>query len=157
MAIRSLRLGLIGQTDVVEFHDAGSGRAVPLPVEYKRGKPKANDADRVQLCAQALCLEEMLNIDVPAGALYYGQIRRRRHVAFDKTLRRITEEGCERLHKMIATGITPRAIREPKCDQCSLIEICLPDALSPRRSAATYVERALHASISPNASSAEDK
>jgi len=149
LAIRSLRLGLIGQADVVEFHSpSGDGTAtIPFPIEYKRGRPKPHDADRVQLCAQALCLEEMLAVEIRAGALYYGTTRRRRPVAFDDTLRTTTEAACARLHGLIASGRTPRAVREPKCDQCSLIELCLPDALSPSHGAAAYLERAIRASL----------
>jgi len=152
LALRSLRLGLIGQADVVEFQAFGGTEPRAFPVEYKRGKPKSNDADRVQLCAQALCLEEMLNVPVAAGALYYGQTRRRRNVEFDASLRGVTEDACVRLHDMIAKRVTPRAVREPKCDQCSLIELCLPDALSPTRGAAAYVQRALRASMSTDPS-----
>lgn len=140
--LRSLRLGLIGKSDVVEFRPA-NGTLVPFPVEYKRGKPKAHDADRVQLCAQALCLEEMLGVGVTAGALYYGTTRRRLDVTFDANLRELTVTTAERLHSLIGDGRTPRAIREPKCDQCSLIDICLPDSTGERHLATTYLSRAL--------------
>lgn len=148
--LRSLRLGLVGVADVVEFRPAGTegiGRS-PFPVEYKRGRPKAHDADRVQLCAQALCLEEMLGVPVAAGALYYGRTRRRRKVAFDLALRRTTEDACSHLHAMIACGTTPRAVREKKCDACSLLDLCLPDAMTPGRSASDYTERSLATSLS---------
>ena len=75
--LRSLRLGLIGKADVVEFHRIGKGVWQPFPVEYKRGKPKPDHCDKVQLCAQAMCLEEMLSVPVPEGALFYGRTRRR--------------------------------------------------------------------------------
>jgi CRISPR-associated exonuclease Cas4 len=156
LPLRCLRLGLSGKSDVVEFHrtsDEGSDEAAgsgfprlpglwrPFPVEYKRGKPKLHRADEVQLCAQALCLEEMLGIAVPAGALFYGQTRRRLDVRFDDDLRRTTEDAAEQLHRLFAAGQTPPPVREPKCDQCSLLDLCLPDA--PAHSARTYISRFL--------------
>ena len=158
LPLRSLRLGLVGQADVVEFHSrpAPDGTSQPFPVEYKRGKPKSHDADRVQLCAQALCLEEMLSANIPSGALYYGTTKRREDVQFDEWLRRLTEEACARLHQLIDGGRTPRAVREPKCDQCSLLNVCMPDALSRGRSALRYTERALAASLGLTNTSASE-
>ena len=149
LPLRSLRLGLVGKADVVEFrsHESAAALSKPFPVEYKRGRPKRHDADRVQLCAQALCLEEMLGVAVPAGALFYGRTRRRFDVSLDEALRRLTEETAQRLHALIAAGRTPRAVREPKCDSCSLLNLCLPDALRPRLSATRYVERNLAESL----------
>src|SRR3972149_5631734 len=112
--MRSLRLGLIGKADVVEFHKDG-GRWIPFPVEYKRGKPKPGNCDKVQLCAQAICLEEMMNIEIPDGALFYGQTRRREDVIFDEKLRRETEEAARRGHELIESGITPKAEYSKKC------------------------------------------
>lgn len=146
--LRSLRLGLVGVADVVEFERDKSGHSVPFPIEYKRGRPKAHDADRVQLCAQALCLEEMLDVKVPRGALFYGQTRRRRDVLVDATLRQRTEQACARLHDMIGNRETPRARREKKCDSCSLLNLCLPDAVAPSRSAARHFAKALAMSLS---------
>lgn len=153
LPLRSFRLGLVGKADVVEFGPgAGGGKAeCPFPIEYKRGRPKRHDADRVQLCAQALCLEEMLETEVPAGALFYGRTRRRLDVAFDAALPRLTEETADRLHRLIASGRTPTATREPKCDSCSLLNLCLPDALGPRRSASRYLARSLAASLAEGA------
>jgi len=147
LALRSFRLGLAGQADVVEFRvvpGLQSGR--PFPVEYKRGRPKRHQADRVQLCAQALCLEEMLGTAVATGALFYGRTRRRLDVAFDERLRHLTEDTARRLHELVASGRTPTAVREPKCEHCSLLEVCLPGAMGPRHSAARYLSRALEAS-----------
>jgi CRISPR-associated exonuclease Cas4 len=156
LPLRCLRLGLSGKSDIVEFHriadevpDPITGSEVPgrsglwrpFPVEYKRGKPKLHQADEVQLCAQALCLEEMLGVAVPAGALFYGQTRRRLDVRFDPDLRSATEEAAERMHRLIASGQTPPPVREPKCDQCSLFDLCLPDALA--HSAQSYISRFL--------------
>ncbi len=166
VALRSLRLGLFGVADTVEFHAVSmpaawieamqeaqraavqegqrAPPAVPFPVEYKRGKPKKHDADRVQLCAQALCLEEMLAVPVTAGALFYGRTRRRESVAFDDALRRLTEQTAARLHDLIASRRTPPAVYEKfKCGRCSLIHLCMPDAPHARNAASRYLDRAL--------------
>jgi len=143
LPLRSLRLGLSGRSDVVEFHRIGESSWRPFPVEYKRGRPKSHRADEVQLCAQALCLEEMLETSVPAGALFYGQTRRRLDVAFDAELRLLTEETADRLQRLIASGITPAPVHEPKCDQCSLLPVCMPAA--PAGSARQYLDRFLRA------------
>jgi len=148
--LRSLHLGLIGKSDVVEFR-LTDGKRVPFPVEYKRGRPKAHDADRVQLCAQALCLEEMLGVDVPCGALYYGATRRRLDVPFDAALRELTATTAQRLHTLIGGGRTPRAMREPRCDQCSLIGVCLPDSTGEEQSATTYLANAMADAIADDA------
>ncbi len=132
----SHRLGLFGISDMVEF---ALGRP-PRPIEYKRGRPKAHDADKVQLCAQALCLEEMLSCDVPVGELFYGAIRRRVEVPFSTDLRSRTELAARRLHDLITAGRTPVARREPKCDQCSLLWACMPGALRPRATARRYLD-----------------
>ena len=128
--MRSLRLGLIGKADVIEFHRKNDGTWLPFPVEYKRGKPKMDDCDKVQLCAQAICLEEMLNVEIPEGALFYGQTRRREDVGFDKALRMKTEEAAKKVHELIESGITPKAEYSKKCEKCSLVELCLPKASS---------------------------
>jgi CRISPR-associated exonuclease Cas4 len=145
IALRSFRLGLAGRADVVEFHhDPMSGAlAGAIPVEYKRGRPKRDDSDRVQLCAQALCLEEMLHLTIPTGALFYGTPRRRTEVVFDGRLRNTTEHAAKRLHEMVAAGITPPAKREAKCDSCSLLNLCLPATAGARRSAQRFVDRSL--------------
>ena len=124
--IRSLRLGLIGKADVVEFHRMNDGMWMPFPVEYKRGKPKMDDCDKVQLCAQAICLEEMLNIEIKRGALFYGQTRRREDVVFDEQLRLETEEAAGKVHSLIESGTTPKAEYSKKCKNCSLYELCMP-------------------------------
>jgi CRISPR-associated exonuclease Cas4 len=155
LLLRNLRLGLTGRADVVELHrlpaDASPedgaelpglpGRWRPFPVEYKRGRPKEHRADEVQLCAQALCLEEMLGTRVPVGALFYGQTRHRREIAFDPVLRALTEGAASRLHRLVASGVTPPPVREPKCDQCSLLALCMPAA--PAKSARGYLDRFL--------------
>ncbi|HOD29492.1 MAG TPA: CRISPR-associated protein Cas4 [Syntrophales bacterium] len=143
VSLRSLRLGLIGKADVVEFQRQADGSWLPFPVEYKRGKPKANDCDKVQLCAQAICLEEMLSVDIPAGALFYGQTRRRLDVAFDEALRRETEETARRAHELITSGRTPPPVYEKRCESCSLMTDCLPKTIQKRRSVKAYLSRIL--------------
>ncbi len=137
--LRSLRLGLIGKADVVEFHHRVDGSWQPFPVEYKRGKPKKDSSDKVQLCAQAMCLEEMMNIEVPEGALFYGKNRRRSEVIFDDALRKETEETAARLHELIASGRTPRPVYTKKCDTCSLAALCLPKTVGKRNPVQRYL------------------
>jgi CRISPR-associated exonuclease Cas4 len=135
LPICSRRLGLSGQADVVEFHEDGR----VFPVEYKRGRPKKNRCDEVQLCAQALCLEEMLNITIREGALFYGQSRRRYSVAFDNELRALTESTIIQVHDLFTGSVTPKAIYSKKCDQCSLKTACLPQSCTASRSVRKYL------------------
>lgn len=124
LVLRSLALGLSGKADAVEFHGSQ-----PFPVEYKRGRPKSHRADEVQLCAQALCLEEMFGLPVPEGALYYGQTRRRQAVAFDAALRELTAQVAADTRQMIESRRTPPPCHRPGCRNCSLVEICRPARL----------------------------
>ena len=137
--LRSLRLGLIGKADVIEFHRQDDGTWRPFPVEYKRGKPKANNCDRVQLCAQTICLEEMLDVEIKEGALFYGQPRRREDVVFDKKLRTETEDIAQKVHELIAAGITPKPEYCKKCEKCSLLELCMPKTCGKTKSASKYL------------------
>lgn len=140
--LRSFRLGLIGKADLVEFHRSKEGW-IPFPVEYKRGKPKPGHCDKVQLCAQALSIEEMLNVEVPRGALFYGKTRRRQEVEFDNALRAETENAAERLHELIASGNSPAAKYAKKCEKCSLLELCLPEKKGSPRSVKNYIAEAI--------------
>lgn len=115
--------GIVGQADIVELHSSGA----VVPVEYKRGKPKRNNSDRIQLCAQAICLEEQLDTAIDCGFLFYGKRKRRTPVAIDEELRALTLGKIARLREMVENRETPTAIREPKCENCSLVELCLPD------------------------------
>jgi CRISPR-associated exonuclease Cas4 len=164
LPLRSRVLGVAGRADVVEFRraddddlsavpavmcgfdDLPRSRWHPIPVEYKRGRPKRHDADRVQLCAQALCLEEMLACRIGAAALYYGTPRRRVSVLLDDALRRETHRAAVRFRELVTTGCTPRAERQPKCDRCSLQPVCVPDA-ARRRSARAYLVGAREAAL----------
>jgi CRISPR-associated exonuclease Cas4 len=143
LRIQSLMLGLVGRCDVVEFHQDGS----VFPVEYKRGRPKRGEEDRVQLCAQALCLEEMYAKPAPSGAIFYGRTRRRLEVECDERLRTSTVEAVRRLRELVGAGVTPRAVVKPKCRRCSLLHLCLPEAMSEGRVASRYAARALTRSI----------
>ena len=116
------RLGLTGRADVVEF------RPEPYPVEYKRGRRKPDDCDLVQLCAQALCLEEMLGQPVPRGAIFYGEPRRRLEVDFSPQLRARAETLAAEMHRLFRSHETPPAKPGSYCQNCSLINICLPNA-----------------------------
>jgi len=136
--LRSLRLGLIGKADMVEFHRTEGAKWQPFPVEYKRGKPKPDDCDKVQLCAQAICLEEMLDMNVPCGALYYGKTRHRLNVTFDQSLRKETERAARKAREMIQDGVTPKAVYTKKCKSCSLQVHCMPK-LPKKRLVKTYL------------------
>jgi CRISPR-associated exonuclease Cas4 len=142
--IRSLRLGLIGKADAVERFD--DGRIVP--VEYKRGRPKSQNMDEVQLCAQAMCLEEMLDVRIEEGALFYGKTRKRMRVAFTEELRRKTAETADRLHAFIAEGKTPPPMYAKRCGRCSLVDLCLPKPLSRRAGVKAYIKRQVEKPIS---------
>jgi CRISPR-associated exonuclease Cas4 len=143
--MRSLRLGLIGKADVVEFHRMDDGTWMPFPVEYKRGKPKMDDCDKVQLCAQAICLEEMLNVEIKNGALYYGRTRRREDIVFDERLRLETEGAARKVHALIESGTTPKPEYSKKCKKCSLYELCMPKV---SRKASSYLMKAVEGSES---------
>jgi CRISPR-associated exonuclease Cas4 len=156
LRLRSLRLGLSGIADVVEFHRVGGNEAAsagqanglprgvdlpgtrgswqPFPVEYKRGRLRREEGYQVQLCAQALCLEEMLRVTVPVGAVFYGQPRRRLEVTFSEELRTQTESAAARLHELSRAGKTPPARYEKKCDSCSLLTLCMPKTTGGHKS-----------------------
>ncbi len=149
MPLVNCALGIHGVADVIEFRGDGED-AVAFPVEYKRGRPKAHRADEVQLCAQALCLEEMVGSSVPAGALFYGKTRRRMNVYFDDSLRTLTTETIDRVRNMITQSQTPPAAYDArKCDVCSLVDLCLPLRTGGSRSARTWLARALRETAIP--------
>ena len=136
--LRSDRLGLAGRADVVEFlPPSGPGRPeVPFPIEYKRGRMTDRLPDRIQLCAQAIALEEMTGVSVPRGALFYHASRHRVVVEFDAELRAETELIASRVRAMLTGGTVPKAALQPKCRRCSLREACQPappGAASPTR------------------------
>ena len=142
--LRSYTLGLVGKADVVEFHKKhinGQSTWIPYPVEYKRGRPKEKDWDRVQLCAQAICLEEQLETEVKEGSLFYGKTRRREKVKFNAELRKKTKDTAQQLHELIKAGITPRANYTSKCRSCSLRDWCMPRL--PSNLVKKYIGKAL--------------
>ncbi len=144
MSVRSLELGISGQCDIVEFHE----NDLVVPVEYKRGKPKSHRADEVQLCAQAMCLEEMLKVAISSGYLFYGENRRRTEVDFDAPLRHLVTESAAALHAMIDSRETPTAeYLAKRCDACSLIDLCQPKALRFKKGAAAWFASALKSQI----------
>ncbi len=176
LQIHSLRLGLIGRADVVEFHRetnppspsecvepppplprgdteetpescalrGARGPWRPMPVEYKRGQSKRANCDRVQLCAQAFCLEEMLGVSIREGSLFYGKTRRREAVSFDSTLRQQTEDLAVRMHTLYQASRTPVVAYESKrCDRCSLISRCMPKITGASLSVEKYISLAL--------------
>jgi len=179
MPVVSQLLGLTGQCDVVEFHPAGgdlrfeisdvreregdAGREAPFkseisnlkftrsvtPVEYKRGKPKAHRADEVQLCAQGMCLEEMLGITIERGCLYYGEKRRRSEVVFDEALRALVGKIVAEVRQCFAAGVTPTAEYDARrCDACSLIDLCQPLAMRFKKGASAWFSASLKSEIS---------
>lgn len=142
MAIHSFELGLSGKADVVEFHRTADGKDwIPFPVEYKHGKPKADDCDKVQLCAQTLCLEEMMNIKIPGGAIFYGKTKHRLDVQFDESLRQKTKETAKQLHSFIEAGRTPAPVYSPKCLSCSFVDECLPKIVERKISVKEYLRK----------------
>lgn len=140
-------LGIEGVADVVEYHKQADGAEIPFPIEYKRGKPKTHRADEVQLCAQALCLEEMHGVDVPEGALFYGEVRRRHPVVFDAVLRDLTRQTILACRAIVQTKTTPKAIyKSKKCNACSLIDQCHPKGFG--KSAAAWLAEQLKQGMS---------
>lgn len=126
VAVRSTQYSLTGQLDLLEIE--GDPPTAMYPVEYKRGKPKVDDWDRIQLCAQALCLEEMRDIAIPHGALWYWQVRKRQPVEIDESLRNETIRIIKAAQEVLASGRTPAPTEDKKrCRACSLIELCAPD------------------------------
>jgi len=132
--LRSLKYGISGIADVVEFHDGNA----PYPVEYKRGRSKRDKSDEVQLCAQAICLEEMMKTEVPKGSLYYWQPRRREEVMFSEKLRNFTLSIIQELREMLDSCQLPKAVASKKCVRCSLIEQCMPALSNGQKSADDY-------------------
>lgn len=147
LPICSKLYGLSGQADVVEFHADGT----VFPVEYKRGRPKQDRCDDIQLCAQALCLEEMLDKHIERGALFYGQKRRRKGISFDQDLRQLTTKVIQKTHALIHGGQTPAAESGGKCDSCSLRHLCLPETCASQRSVQRYLSQMLRGIDEENA------
>lgn len=141
LGVHSSRLGVSGQCDVVEFRRDPDGVSLrgrtglwqPYPVEYKRGRAKEGPSDELQLCAQAMCLEEMLCCEVPKGALYYGEIRRRTEVEFTDELRRQVQDSLEEMHGLYRRSCTPKVKPTKACNACSLKDLCLPKLMRSKK------------------------
>ena len=154
LPVFSPTLGVSGKCDVVEFHaDPGgvtlrgeNGLWLPYPVEYKRGSPKSHDADRLQLCCQAMCLEEMLCCGVPEGSLFYGETRRRAVVEFTADLRDKVRSMLSEMHLLAERGSTPRVKPSKSCNACSMKDICLP-AMLRGRSGAAFIRNAMEEEV----------
>ena len=150
LPVASSAMGLSGQCDVVEFHQNQNGislakedgRWQPFPVEYKKGSPKNNDADMLQLCAQAMCLEEMLFCTIEEGALFYGETRHRVSVFFTEGLREKVKKAADEMHQMFQRGHTPKVKPTKSCNACSLKEICLP-VLMKKQDVIKYLKTAM--------------
>lgn len=163
--VASYRLGLSGVCDVVEFTpvarppiselrnggiEGGRGEGIklpnreglylPVPVEYKHGKPKRDPMDEAQLCAQAICLEEMLSTSIPRGYLYYGQTRRREEVEFTPQLRTLVKDMSAEMHNYFSRGYTPKVKTHKGCRSCSLADVCLPALQENVISASKYIQ-----------------
>lgn len=145
--IRSNALGLIGVCDMVEFDPSPEGIPLPdreglfqpIPIEYKRGKPKEGNFDEAQLCAQAICLEEMLSTTIETGFLYYAQIRRRTEVTFSTELRQCVINAAKEMQQYYRRNYTPRVKPQKHCKSCSMVEICLPKIQNQTNSVTSYI------------------
>ena len=148
MPIASYRLGLTGVCDVVEFVPSSDGICLqnrkgtyrPIPVEYKRGKEKKDACDEVQLCAQAICLEEMLSIDIPQGYFFYGEVRRRVEILLTEELRVLVQKISREMHQYFERGYTPQVKPSKACQSCSLQDICLPTLQKSTIAASKYIQ-----------------
>jgi CRISPR-associated exonuclease Cas4 len=142
LPLYSRRLGLAGKADIVEFSRGPGGRQTPCPVDYKRGARRRWQNDDVQLCAQALCLEEMLGAESPRGAIFHAASKRRREVEFTPQLREATLQATLKLHELVRKARIPPAVLVPQCEGCSLRGICMPE-LSQRRGILHTASRSL--------------
>lgn len=149
LKISSSLLGVSGQCDVVEFHQTEQGINLAkytgqwkvLPIEYKRGLPKDGHEDELQLCAQAMCLEEMFITEISEGFLFYGENHRRKEVTFSTELRNLVIQYCQEMHQYFKRGYTPQVKTSAKCRACSLNDICLPK-LQKAPNVSTYLQQA---------------
>lgn len=148
MPVHSKEIGISGECDVVEFHKSADGIRLygyeglynVIPIEYKRGRPKVSNADRMQLAAQVLCLEEMLCCQIPAGYLYYGETRHREKIEMDEVLRENVIETFKEMHQYYDRCYTPKVKWSKSCNACSLKDICVP-SLGRKKSAAEYIRK----------------
>ena len=145
----SYSLGLTGIADIIEYSRSATGISLPgheglwtmKPVEYKRGKPKIDERDEVQLCAQAMCLEEMFGVRIETADFYYNEIRRRVPLKITDELRSLVSSLAEEMHEIFCKGITPSAEKSIHCSQCSLVDVCIPKLTKKKVSVNNYVRR----------------
>lgn len=157
MPVRSEQLRITGNCDMVELYRAEDGillqgregRWRVYPVEYKHGQSDRRGADVLQLCAQAMCLEEMLVTDIPEGAIYYGKTRRRERFLLTQSLRDQVRDCVAKMHALFERGHTPKVKPGKACKSCSMLEACQPALLDERRSARTYIQKALEEETKP--------
>ena len=150
VSVCSSELGVSGQCDVLEYHRGSTGIPIagkdglwqPYPVEYKRGSPREDTGDTLQLCGQAMCLESMLCCDIPEGALYYGEVRRREKVAFTPELRNQVRQMLAEMHELYRRGYTPKVKPTKSCNACSMKDLCLP-RLMKTRSVSAYLRESM--------------
>jgi CRISPR-associated exonuclease Cas4 len=143
----SYSLGMNGIADVIEYTRSEKGTPIPgfeglwlmKPVEYKRGKPKIDERDEVQLCAQVMCLEEMFGVRIDEADFYYNEIRRRQHIRITDDLRNLVSSLADEMHKVFQNGITPEAEAGKNCALCSLIDICIPKLTRRKSSVRNYI------------------
>ncbi len=146
LKISSRVLGISGQCDIVEFHEDSDGINIKgqdgmwkvIPIEYKRGEPKEDNSDNLQLCLQAMCLEEMFLTDISYGFLFYGKNKRRTRVDFDINMRTQVQDMTSEMHELFARGYTPNCKKKPRCKACSLKDICLP-SIQSQASVESYI------------------
>lgn len=151
----SYKLGLYGIADVIEYIRSPTGVSLPgraglwqvCPVEYKRGKPKIDERDEVQLCAQVMCLEEMLKTKIIKADFFYHEIRRRIHLSISPELRELVQKMSEEMHQMFRDGLTPPAISDTNCKLCSLVEICIPKITRKNFSVGKYIKKHMNDAI----------
>ncbi len=152
LRLSSIELGITGITDIVEFHAALAGDGgvkipytkgtwIPFPIEYKRGASKDIFSFKVQLCAQALCLEEMLRCRIEKGSLFLGVKQHRTDVIFDESLREQTKEISQKVHELFKNRLTPPPIYSKRCDSCSLIDMCKPKHFEQKFSAKKWIDK----------------
>ncbi len=158
MPLRSAAFGIVGKADCVEIRTDEFGKLIsaPKPVEYKRGRPKQDNTDAVQLCAQALCLEEMTGWTIESGALFYHTTRKRQETLFDTTLRLETADTIKQIRSMIRANRTPVAAFGPKCRNCSLRDFCLPKGTDRSKNPGLYLKRAIRVALSDDGSSVRE-
>lgn len=150
--IVSYELGLSGKCDVVEFHKDENGitlpkklgKYMPVPIEYKRGSKKADDIDIIQLCAQGLCLEEMLGANIPRGYMFYHKSRRREEIILTESLKTKVKDLCAEMHEALKNEIFFPAELKSGCKSCSFYDICLPELFSKNKSVQSYIDFTLN-------------